>query len=132
MTEYTTYIAFDGEEFDDEDDCLAYERQLKADTYKNKIFFFNEKGKPVPLDVEDLDDVYFVNIKTEDATQWFVDRCHDSGSTHPWSYDSKRKEEFPLTGFFWFDTNGDYWRHWQSEMKELHAIQSYFELFGED
>ena len=131
MTEYTTYVAFDGSEFDDEDDCLAYERELKAEKYCKEIFFYDADCKPVPLDVEDLNDVYFVNIKTEKACQWFIDRSRDCGSTHPWTYDSKRKEEFPRIGFFWFDTNGDYWRHWQSEMKELHAIQSHFQLFEE-
>jgi hypothetical protein len=132
MTEYTTYVAFDGSEFDDEDDCLAYERTMKATDYEKEIFFYGINREPVPLNVEDLDDVYFVNIKTEKAKEWFVDRCYDSGSVHPWSYDPYRREEFPMTGFFWFDTYDDTWHHWQTEIERLNAIRDYFQLFEED
>ena len=132
MTEYTTYVAFDGSEFDDEDDCLAYERTMKATDYEGEIFFYDASLEPVPLHVEDLDDVYFVNIKTEKACQWFVDRCQDCGSTHPWSYDSHRREEFPMTGFFWFDTHDDTWHHWQTENKRLNEIRDHFQLFEEE
>ena len=131
MTEYTTYVAFDGSEFDDEDDCLAYERTIQATDYEGEIFFYDSYHKPLPLHTEDLDDVYFVNIRTEKACQWFVDRCRDCGSTNPWSYDPRRKEEFPLTGFFWYDTNGDYWRCWNTEIEKLNAIRDYFQLFEE-
>ena len=131
MTEYTTYVAFDGSEFDDEDDCLAYERTMRATDYEGELFFYDSNRKPLPLDVEDLDNVYFVNILTEKASAWFLDRCRDCGSTHPWIYDSHRKEEFPKTGFFWYDDNGD-WRHWQTEMESLRAISDYFQLFEED
>ena len=130
MTEYTTYVAFDGEEFDDEDDCLAYERKLQATNFKGEIFFYDINRKPVPLDIGDLDDVYFVNIETERACQWFVDRCHDCGSTHPWSYNPYRKEEFPLTGFFYY--SDEEWHHWQTEIEKLNAIRDYFQLFEED
>lgn len=131
MTEYITYVAFDGSEFDDEDDCLAYERTMKATDYEDEIFFYDSNRKPVPLNVEDLDDVYFVNIETEKASKWFLDRCRDSGATHPWTYDARRAEPFPKTGFFWYDDNGD-WRHWQTEMESLRAIGDYFQLFEED
>ena len=40
MTEYTMYVAFDGSEFDDEDDCLAYERTMKAIDYEREIFLY--------------------------------------------------------------------------------------------
>ena len=132
MTEYTTYVAFDGSEFDDEDDCLAYERTMKATDYEKEIFFYNVNREPVPLHVEDLNDVYFVNIKTEKACQWFVDRSQDCGSTHPWSYDSHRKNDFPMTGFFWFDTNDDTWHHWKTEFEKLNEIRDHFQLFEED
>lgn len=132
MTEYTTYIAFDGSEFDDEDDCLAYERTMKATDYEKEISFYGFDRKPIPLHVENLDDVYFVNIKTKKACQWFIDRCQDCGSIHPWSYDPHRKEEFPMTGFFWFDTSDDTWHHWQTEMEKLNEIRNYFQLFEEE
>lgn len=132
MTEYTIYIAFDGEEFDDEDDCRAYERKLEASNFEKDISFYGVERKPIPLDVGDLDDVYFVNIKTEEACQWFVNRCCDCGSRHPWSYEPHRKEGFPLTGFFWYDTNDDCWRRWQTEIERLNAIRDHFQLFEED
>lgn len=130
MTEYTTYVAFDGSEFDDEDDCLAYERTMQATDYEDEIFFYDNNRKPIPLNVEDLDDIYFVNILAEKACQWFVDRCQDCGSTHPWSYNPYRKEEFPLTGFFYY--SDEEWHHWQTEIERLRAISDYFQLFEED
>ena len=130
MTEYTTYVAFDGSEFDDEDDCLAYERTMQATDYEDEIFFYDNNRKPVPLNVEDLDDVYFVNIETEKAREWFIDRCRNCGSTHPWSYNPHREEEFPLTGFFYY--SDEEWHHWQTEMERLRAIGDYFQIFEED
>lgn len=131
MTEYTTYVAFDGVEFEDEDDCRAYERKLQAVDYEGEIFFYDINRKPISLHVEDLDDVYFVNIETEKAFKWFLDRCVDGGATHPWYYNARRTEPFPKTGFFWYDDNGD-WHHWQTEMESLRAIGDYFQLFEED
>ena len=130
MTEYTTYVAFDGTEFDDEDDCLAYERTIQATDYEGEIFFYDINRKPIPLHTEDLEDVYFVNIETEKACQWFVDRCGDCGATHPWSYNPYRKEELPMTGFFYY--SDEEWHHWQTEIEKLNAIRDYFQLFEED
>ena len=132
MTKYTTYIAFDGEEFDDEDDCLAYERKLQATNFEGEIFLYNINREPIPLDIEDLDDVYFVNIETERAREWFIGRCWDCDSVHPWSECYNREEEFPLTGFFWFDTNNNTWHCWQTDIEKLNAIRDYFQLFEED
>ena len=132
MTEYTTYVAFDGSEFDDEDDCVAYERKLQAVDYEGEIFFYDINRKPIPLYVEDLDDVYFINIKTKKAGRWFIDRCDDYGLRHLGNYDLRREKELLMTGFFWFSIDDSDWHHWQTEMESLRAIGDYFQLFEEE
>lgn len=132
MTEYTKYVAFDGEEFDNECDCLAYERKMQAINFEGEIFFYDINGKPIPLYTEDLNKIFFIDIKTEKACQWFIDSCDKCGSRHPWNYDPDREEDFPMTGFFWFDTDNYIWHHWQIENKKLNEIRDYFQLSGED
>ena len=128
MTEYTMYVAFDGEEFYDECDCLAYERKMQATNFEGEIFFYGADRKPIPLDIADLDDVYFVNIKTEKACRWSIDRCEDCVLTHPWSNSSNRKNVLPMTGFFWFNIDNNTWHRWQTENENLNEIQDYFQL----
>ena len=85
MTEYITYVAFDGTEFDDEDDCVAYERRMKATDYEGEIFFQLINISPYPIQLQKGDRIgqgiikpYF--ITEDDAAAG--DRTGGFGSTN--------------------------------------------------
>ena len=59
----TIYIADDGKEFDDEDDCKDYEGTQRLKNSKG-IKFYNEDLELI-TDTRGLDDVYYAFVKTD-------------------------------------------------------------------
>jgi len=58
----TVYIADDGTEFDDEDDCFAYEQERNLDNGKHTFF---DNGLKRIKEFKDCEDVYYVYIENE-------------------------------------------------------------------
>lgn len=75
------YIADDGKEFEDEDECLKYENLQSAKTKRmlNEIHAFTEKGNEMKVgglldeyDIENmLMEVMYVTFDSDDARQFF-------------------------------------------------------------
>lgn len=110
---YTVYVAFDGEEFDFEDDCLNYERSFWGKNVEGQIFFYNRDFSKLPL--TEVEEVIYVHILTEEASKWFKKQSDYVGAQHPW----ESNPSFPLTGIFYYDVNINDWRELESEYKEL-------------
>ena len=68
MKEITKYIADDGTEFEDEDECLDYERTEKIKTMQGVKFFYGD-GKEITdyssLEVL-LESTFFIRITDKD------------------------------------------------------------------
>lgn len=72
MITKTTYIAFDGTEFSDKEECLAYEARLRSG--KTCVIFFNRFMQPIDQDnLEEIDDrsEYIYIIDAEMAEKYF-------------------------------------------------------------
>ena len=69
----TTYIAFDGKEFDDEDLCIEYEGKIRYSALLTQAKFYNYKGEELTLqsiiNEDDIADI--VNLPTKDAVKQF-------------------------------------------------------------
>lgn len=65
----TTYIADDGREFDDEQECYEYEADLAREAIQDSVFFFNDTGNRLPLTREGMSEAYFVVSKSADASR---------------------------------------------------------------
>ena len=68
----TTYIAFDGKEFDDEDLCMEYEIQKKYYASLNAVHFYNFKGQERHLKnvvTGEADSIFFVYLPTKEAVE---------------------------------------------------------------
>ena len=80
MTEKILYIADDGAEFENEEECLSYEKTLKFDFIKDDITFWDEHFKKLSIDEVDLaDKVFYVKIDTEMAYNWFNNLLWEEG-----------------------------------------------------
>ena len=124
MEVITKYIADDRTEFDDEDECLDYERGLKI----HKVYGFrayDRQGKEIfPKNyVSDMDDfVYDVcYIKVENIKGWeeFETLCNDEFSTY--FYDGL--DSISETGLYFKDDDHDCWTNWEYEYEKLRNIR---------
>lgn len=67
------YRAFDGKEFDCEDDCLKYETMINAKRFKSNIVGLGESGEEIGLSdglEQFFQDSYFVFVKTQEAVDF--------------------------------------------------------------
>lgn len=88
MIECVCYIADDGTTFEDEDECLEYERTLMLKKYEHDIHMWDSEFQPIPItDSQALDKVYYLTCDTADAVEvvnaWF----DDMGYTSPFKGD---------------------------------------------
>lgn len=125
MTEITKYIADDGKEFDDEDECLNYERGTKI----KKVYGFkayNRQGEEIfPKDYisSDMDDfvydAYYIRITNIQGWEEFEELCNDEFDTY--FYDGL--DEISETGLYFKDDDHDCWTNWDYEYEKLRAIR---------
>ena len=96
----TTYIAFDGKEFDDENLCAEYESATRYPALSTQAKFYNYKGEKLTLQsVINEDDVAdMVNLPTEDAVKQFK------------KLDMVVTDDIKIPGFYFYeDTGTKYW-----------------------
>lgn len=71
MEKKITYVADDGEEFEDERECLAHERNLQVDAFGDHLRLWDENMKPLnPAKEDALADTYFIYADTPEARKW--------------------------------------------------------------
>ena len=124
MTEITKYIADDGVEFDDEDECLDYERGIKIlKVYGFKAY--NRQGKEIfPKNyVKNMDDfkydVYYLKIENIKGWEEFEELCREEFGSY--FYDGL--DEISEKGLYFKDDDHDYWVSWDYEYEKLRAIR---------
>ena len=123
MTEVTKYIANDGKEFEDEDECLDYERTSTMKAIKG-VKFFSEDGKEITnySSLEDLLDLsYFIKITDKDDFDKFEELLYDELGCSYWAdgWDSLKDEK----GLFFYDEDRDSWISWEAEYDKLREIR---------
>ena len=124
MKEITKYIADDGKEFDDEDECLDYERGIKI----KKVYGFkayDRQGKEIfPKNyVSDMDDFTYDAhyIKVENIKGWeeFEELCNDEFGTYCCDGLDSNSE----LGLYLKDAAHDCWVNWDYEYEKLRNIR---------
>ena len=113
MKEKTVYIAFDGEEFEDYNECERYESKELQNKYGESLFVYNEDGKKISLDEDDrlCQDSYYITCKTKEALD-YLNKIFD-GYVNTIDYDGK----FPAS--FYYDFTADRWKEIATHIKEL-------------
>ncbi len=102
MTVVKTYIAEDGKKFDDEWECVEYERELKSNQFKDVAFLFDDEGHQLPLTDAGFEDCMFIVCKTDEAAAYMYNEfC--TGYFLPWGCADEAKAGM------WISIN-DNWR----------------------
>lgn len=124
MREITKYVANDGTEFEDEEECLDYERGIKIkDIYGFKTY--NRQGKEIfPKDyISDMNDfiydVYFIKVENIKGWEEFEKLCLDEFDTY--FYDGL--DEISEKGLYYKDDDYNCWVNWDYEYEKLRNIR---------
>ena len=119
MTELHLYIAEDGTEFEDEQECLAYETAQTAKTLKGKVALLDADFKVIPLDIlEKWDRAYFIFVKD-------VSALHELRNVWDWDLTGLCPPGFlfeDTAGLFAYDDDADAWYHMGTRLQGLQAI----------
>ena len=105
MTEKIIYIANNGREFGDKEECLKYEKSL------NDFLMFDTQGRKV----NSMYDCSILIIKTDEAAQTFA-RIYGSGYTLPWD------EDYATSGAWFWSDETDSWITYDYVVDTVHII----------
>lgn len=114
MTEKTIYIAFDGKEFEDYNECEIYESKELQNKYGKDLLVYNTEDKLLPLDNNcrlSLDGAYVV-CKSEEALN-FLNKTFGDNRVNNIDYNGN----FPASFYYNFET--DEWEEIVPRIKEL-------------
>ena len=114
MIEKTVYIAFDGEEFEDYNECERYESKELQNKYGESLFVYNEDGELIPFnnDYRLSQDSAYVVCKSKEALN-FLNKMFSVNSVNKIYYEGK----FPVS--FYYDFTADKWKEIEHRIKEL-------------
>ena len=115
MTEKTVYIAFDGKEFEDENECRKHESKELQDKYGKDLLVYDNKNNeliPISDDYRLSQDSAYVICKSKEALN-FLNKTFDDNGANNIDYDGK----FPAS--FYYDFATDEWKEIEHRIKEL-------------
>ena len=115
MTEKTVYIAFDGKEFEDENECRKHESKELQDKYGKDLLVYDNKNNeliPISDDYRLSQDSAYVICKSKEALN-FLNKTFDDNGANNIDYDGK----FPAS--FYYDFTTDEWKEIKPRIKEL-------------
>lgn len=119
MRELHLYIADDGTEFEDKQECLAYEAGQSAKALKGKVALLDADFEVIPLDIlEKWDRAFFIFVKD-------VSALHELRDVWDWDLTGLYPPDFlngDTAGLFAYDYDADVWYHMGTRLQSLQAI----------
>lgn len=119
MTELHLYIAEDGTEFEDEQECLAYEAGQNARMLKGQVVLLAENFQPIPLsDLSEWDAARYIFVKDLSA-------LHALRNVWDWDLTGLYPPDFlngDTAGLFAYDGDDDEWYHVGARLQILQTL----------
>lgn len=119
MRELHLYIAEDGTEFEDEQECLAYEAAQSAKGLKGKVVLLDRQFKSIPLDnLAEWENTFFIFTKD-------VSALHELRAVWDWDLTGLCPPDFlfeDTAGLFAYDEDNDTWYHMGTRLQTLQTI----------
>ena len=118
MRELHLYIAEDGTEFEDEQECLAYEAGYRAKELKGRIVLLDNLFSPIPLsDLSQWEGAWFIYVKD-------VQALRDLAGVWDWDLTGMCPPSFLFedkAGLFAYDEDQDNWYHMGTRLQEIQS-----------
>ena len=129
----TKYVAFDGTEFDCEEDCANYEFETKAKDCIKYFTLYDYDRKPIKFCADDknLGDVFYIVIKDEKAFSFLDDWMIDCGYYSTIGKSAYNQNIKNYVGLWMWDEQEEDWKHWETEMSKMRELGEYFQRFEE-
>ena len=119
MTELHLYIAEDGTEFEDEQECFAYETEQSAKKLKGKVVLLDAQFRLIPLEsLADWDKTFFIFVKD-------VSALHELRAVWDWDLTGMCIPDCLMgdtTGLFAYDEDYDTWYHLGTHLQKVQSI----------
>ena len=133
MEKIITYVAFDGTQFDDEDECVEYEFLESAKEYTDGFTLYNEAREPIKISFNEdaLDETSFIIIKEARAIPFLDDWMIDNYFYETISKVADRLNIKNCIGLWVWDGKEETWKHWETEMAKMRELGEYFQRFEE-
>ena len=115
MTEKTTYIAFDGKEFEDYNECERYESKGLQEKYGKDLLVYDDENNeliPISNDYCLSQESAYVICKTKEALNYLNNVLKDNHCKQINYYG-----KFPVS--FYYDFEVDEFRELESKIKQL-------------
>lgn len=130
MEKVVFYRAVDGTEWEDEEDCLNHELELRAGSLLDKFAMYDYNKRHLKFSSNlDPDHVVYITINSEEAGL-FINEWFDSQGCGGIPFD----EDKPLCGLWrWIDEGHfGYWSRWETEMEQMAELGRYFQRFWQE
>ena len=133
MEKIVKYVAFDGTEFDYEEDCANYELETKAKEYIEYFTLYDRNRKPIKFcaDAEIFVDAMYIIIKDEKAFSFLDDLMVDYGYYSTIGKSAYNQNIKNYVGLWMWDEQEEDWKHWETEMSKMRELGEYFQRFEE-
>lgn len=131
MEKIVKYVAFDGTEFDYEEDCADYE--LEAKDYIEYFTLYDYERKPIKFcaDEQILNHVCYITIKDEKAVSFLDDLMYYYGCYSTIGKSAYKQNIKNCVGLWMWDEQKEGWKHWETEMSKMRELGEYFQRFEE-
>ena len=119
MRELHLYIADDGTEFEDEQECLRHEAGCRAYKLKGRVVLLDENFLPLFLtDLSQWENAWFIYAKD-------IQALRDLSDVWDWDLTGMRAPSFLFAdtpGLFAYDETIDEWYHIGTRLQEIQSI----------
>jgi hypothetical protein len=122
MKEVHYWIANDGTEFYDEDECRLHELENELLKVEDLFCFYDDKKVPIALDGLNAEDVWYIKVDDEKAIEPIEEWFEVQGCNSPF-YEQTARETF--CGIWAYRENG-----WVNLVWELADLQCELKDFG--
>lgn len=116
MTEVIKYIADDGTEFEDEQECVEYEFSCEAEKLEGRVWLFS--SRQIPLDIQDYssyEDAYYIFLADDQASCTLEALWPDFCCYFPRNLRDAKK------GLWAYDEDYDSWYHMGDRIRAIEA-----------
>jgi hypothetical protein len=121
MYEKVTFVAVDGKEFENEDECQNHERLLRQKQLENKVRFYTDTFKPASLERDKTADIEYIEIldDSESTFQAVNDIFHEDGYCEPF-------DDHATGCGMWRYDHSKSWGSWVNMESELAILEYLF------
>lgn len=125
MIECVSYIADDGTVFEDEYECLEYERTLILKKCEHDIHMWDNEFQPIPItDSQALDKVYYLTCDTAEAVEAMNDWFEHMGYSSPFE-GNKSFADMAGRHYYWQDND-----EWYEADNLIEKVSGMMKIFG--